>query len=74
MCSLRNKKLKISYNDLKPYFSVKNDEILKDTIEGAVIQSFIDKNNLSTELIDENHKWGSKNENGTFNGVVGRVI
>ena len=73
ICSIKNKKLKISYNELKPYFSVKNSEILKDTIEGVVIQSFIDKNNLTTELKNENFKWGRKNENGTFDGVVGRV-
>ena len=66
--------MRISYNDLKPYFSVEKEETLPDTIEGVVIESFIDKNNLSTELIDEKFKWGSKNENGTFNGVIGRVI
>ena len=53
---------------------MKNDEILLDTMEGVVIQSFIDKNNLTTELNDENFTWGRKNEDGMFDGVVGRVI
>ena len=70
---MRNKKLKVSYNDVNPWFSVENDRIVKDTFQWAAIQSFIDKNNLTIELIDENLNWGSKNENGTFDGVIGRV-
>ena len=58
---------------MKPFFSVKNDQIEKDTIEGVVIESYVDANNLSTELIDENYSWGSRDSNGTFDGVVGRV-
>ena len=74
ICYIRNKELKISYNDYPPNFSVENDQIRKDTIEGVLIQSFVDKNNLTTELIDEEMKWGKQDESGTFNGVVGRVI
>ena len=66
--------MKISYNDFKPYFSVENDTILKDTIEGNTILSFIDRHNLTTELIDEGWNWGKQDANGTFSGVVGRVI
>ena len=67
-------KLRISYNDVKPYFSVENNEILKDTIEGIQLQSFVDKNLLTIELIDERWTWGRKDENGTFDGIIGRVI
>ena len=75
ICSIRKKKLRISYNDLKPYFSVENDEIITETIEGGVMKSFIDTNSLSTELIDEKYTWGSKDENEMFSipGVIGRV-
>ena len=71
---MRHKTLKISYNQLLPNFDVENDEIVESTIEGVAIQSFIDKNNLSTEFIDEKWTWGRKDENGTFDGVIGRVI
>ena len=74
ICSIQNKKLKISYIDIKPYFSVKNDQIDKDTMEGVAMKSFIDQNNLTTELMDEHFKTGRKDDNGTFDGVVGRVI
>ena len=66
--------MRISYNDYKPYFSFKNDQIDLDTMEGVVIENFVEANNLTTEFVDENFKFGSKDANGTFNGVVGRVI
>ena len=37
------------------------------------IESYIDKYNLNVQWIDEGGYWGSRDENGTFNGVVGRV-
>ena len=43
-------------------------------MEGVVIENFVEANNLTTEFVDENFKFGSKDANGTFNGVVGRVI
>jgi len=33
---------------------VRSNQIVKDTIEGVTIKSFIDKNNLDTELITTN--------------------
>ena len=75
ICSVHNKNLKISYNIMKGFFKFDNDgNIEKDTIEGKVLESFIDKYNLTTEWTDEEMTWGSKDEKGTFNGVVGRVI
>ena len=70
---MRNKKLKISYNDFKPYLSVANDKILEETVEGGIIQSFKEKNNLTLELIDEQWTWGMQDESGTWLGVIGRV-
>ena len=71
---MRNKKLKISYNNYQPYFSVENNRIDKTTIEGFAFQSLIDKNNLTPEFINENFKWGNQDENGRFNGIIGRVL
>ena len=69
-----NKKLRISHNNGSPFFSVENNQIVKDTLEGFSIQSFVEKNNLTTEFIDEKMIWGNRDSNGRFNGVIGRVI
>ena len=74
ICSIQNKKLKISYNKWLPFFTSENNQINTDTIEGNAIDTFIKKHNLTTEWEFENFKWGNKDENGTFNGVIGRVI
>ena len=74
ICSLQNKNLRISYNDYVPFLTFENDQINIDTIEGNAIETFIEKHNLTTEWKYENFKWGNKDENGTFNGVIGRVI
>ena len=69
--------MRVSYNIDPVFFKFKNDEISQgsdvNTIEGVVLKTYIDKHNLSVDWIDEQGLWGSKNENGTFNGVVGRV-
>ena len=60
---------------MAPYFSVKpdQDDIDVETIEGLALRSLIDKYNLTTNWSYEGFIWGIKDENGTFNGVVGRV-
>ena len=65
--------MRISYNNIPPFFGVESNEIDKDSFEGFSIQSFVKKNNLNTELIDEEFTWGSRDSNGRFNGVIGRV-
>ena len=49
------------------------DDIDVETIEGLALRTLIDKYNLTTRWSYEGFIWGSKDENGTFNGVVGRV-
>ena len=44
-----------------------------DTIEGVLLESYLDQYNLNVQWIDEQGFWGSKSDDGTFNGVVGRV-
>ena len=68
------KNLRISYNDVMPFFVYGNNQINIDSIEGNAIETFIDKHNLTTDWKNENFKWGNKDENGTFDGVIGRVI
>ena len=60
---------------MSPYFSFRSeeDEIDLETIEGLALSTLLDKYNLTTNWIYEGFIWGSKDENGTFTGVVGRV-
>ena len=74
ICSIQNKNLRISYNKWLPFFSSENNQINIDTIEGNAIKTFIEKHNLITEWKYENLTWGNRDENGTFNGVIGRVM
>ena len=76
VCSKQNKRIRISYNTETGYFDFiekKKNKIDKSTIEGTAIESYLDKYNLSVQWIDEGGYWGSRDENGTFNGVIGRV-
>ena len=57
-----------------PFFTYGNNQINMDSIEGNAIATFIEKHNLTTDWTNENFQWGNKDENGTFNGVIGRVI
>ena len=73
ICSKHNQQLKVSFNAEDGYFKFQDDQIDRDSIEGLAIKTFIEKYNLSVEWINEGGFWGSKDENGTFNGVIGRV-
>ena len=73
ICSKHNLRLKISFNAEDGYFKFKDGHIDKNSIEGLAVETFIEKYNLSVEWIEEGGLWGSKDENGTFNGVIGRV-
>ena len=74
ICSKHDQRLKISFNEEEGYFKFKDDDrIDRNSIEGLTIQTFIEKYNLSVQWIEEGGFWGSKDENGTFNGVIGRV-
>ena len=73
ICSKHDQRLKISFNEEVGYFKFKDDQIDRNSIEGLAIKTFIEKYNLSVQWIEEGGFWGSKDENGTFNGVIGRV-
>ena len=45
-----------------------------NTIEGVVLQTYVDKLGLEVAWLDEEGRWGSRDpDTGAFNGVVGRV-
>ena len=62
---------------MSPYFNFESEEeeevIDQETIEGLALQTLVEKYNLTTQWSYEGFIWGSSDENGTFNGVVGRV-
>ena len=69
--------MRVSYNIDPVFFKFKEDEVLQgpdlNTIEGVLLESYLDQYNLTVKWIDEEGFWGTRDENGTFNGVVGRV-
>lgn len=77
MCSKDNTRLRVSYNLDPVFFEFNNNEISQgcdpNSIEGVLLQAYIDRYNLDIDWIDEDGYWGSADENGIFNGVVGRV-
>ena len=77
LCNKQNHHVRVSYNIDPVFFKFKEDEVLQgpdlNTIEGVLLESYLDQYNLSVKWIDEDGFWGTQDENGTFNGVVGRV-
>ena len=73
ICSKHDQQLKISFNEEVGYFNFKDDQIDRNSIEGLAVKTFIEKYNLSVQWIEEGGFWGSKDDTGTFNGVIGRV-
>ena len=77
LCKKQNHHVRVSYNIDPVFFKFKEDKVFKgpdlNTIEGLLLKSYLDQYNLSVKWIDENGFWGTKEGNGTFNGVVGRV-
>ena len=74
MCSMKNKEIKIAYTIAGPMFSVKNQEMDSNTLEGAVLDTFFDRYDLRPTFISANQVVGSKNEtSGLWNGVYGLV-
>ena len=75
-----NPELRISYNTVSPYFSflegssgTRTRDIDLQTVEGLVLGSLLEKYNLTGVWTYERFIWGSRDQNGTFNGVIGRV-
>ena len=77
LCSKQNHPIRVSYNIDPVFFKFKDDVVSNgpdlDTIEGVLLESYLDQYNLNVQWIDEQGFWGSKSDDGTFNGVVGRV-
>ena len=74
MCSMKNKEIKIAYNIGGIVFSVKNQEVESATLEGAVLDTFLEKYNLRPTFIHAKQVWGAKNEiSGLWNGIYGLV-
>ena len=74
MCSMRNKEIRIAHNNVPPMFAVNNNEVDSDTLEGAVLDTFLEKYSLRPTFINAKQVWGIKNEtSGLWDGVIGLV-
>ena len=59
-CPRVNRTLRIAYNnESMPYFDLKQGRADIDTLEGAVLQIFIDRHNVTPEYMYGNYEWGS---------------
>ena len=74
ICPSRENTLRIAYNIDLPFFNLENSTADMDTIEAIVIDTFLEKHKLTAEWDDAQGSWGSRDLNGMFNGVVGKVI
>ena len=74
-CPNVTRTLKIAYNnESMPYFDLKQDRANIDTLEGAVLQIFIDRHDVTPVYMYGNYEWGSLDpETGLWSGVVGMV-
>ena len=75
MCPQERQELRIAYNnESMPYFDLKEGRADTDTLEGAVLQLFLEKNNIEPYYMYGNYEWGSIDpDTGLWNGVVGMV-
>ena len=73
VCSMKKENIKIAYNTDLPFFNLKDGMPDMETIEAILIETFLEKHNLSATWDDAGGSWGSRGQNGTFNGVVGKV-
>ena len=73
VCSMKKENIKIAYNTDLPFFNLKDSHPEMDTIEAILIQAFLEKQTLSATWDDAGGSWGSRGQNGSFNGVVGKV-
>ena len=73
ICPNRQTLLKIAFIRRLPYFALVDSKIDMDTMEGILIGTFLEKHGLAAEWHDANSVWGNKDDNGTWNGMVGKV-
>ena len=75
LCPQEKQELRIAYNnESMPYFDLNEGMADTDTLEGAVLQLFLEKNNIEPYYMYGNYEWGSIDpDTGLWNGVVGMV-
>ena len=74
ICQKNKEKLRIAYNNVMPYFDLKNGKADMDTLEGFVLQLLLDNHNIEPVYMNGDYEWGSIDpETGLWNGVVGMV-
>ena len=65
--------MRIAFNNDPPFFNLIDSKPDIDSIEGLHVETFLEKHGLVADWQDAKGTWGSKDINGTWNGVVGKV-
>ena len=73
ICPDRERILKIAWNKNVPFFNLADSKPDMDTLEAVYVDTFLEKHGLVPEWHDAKMSWGSRDLNGTWNGVVGKV-
>lgn len=74
-CPRQQRVLRIAYNnESMPYFDLKHGHADTDTLEGAILQVFLERHNITPVYMYGNYEWGSLDpDTGRWTGVVGMV-
>ena len=73
ICPETRNVLRIAFNKSPPFFDLVDSKIDMDTLESVHVGTFLEKHGLVAEWHDAKRSWGSKDLNGTWSGVVGKV-
>ena len=65
--------MRIAFNNDPPFFNLIDSMPDIDSIEGLHVETFLEKHGLVADWQDAEGTWGSKDINGIWNGVVGKV-
>ena len=74
-CTREGRVLRIAYNnESMPYFDLKHGRADTDTLEGAILDIFLERHKINPVYMYGNYEWGSLDpDTGRWTGVVGMV-
>ena len=73
ICPQTESTLRIAYNNAPPVFYFEDSKPKIDTLEEVFISTFLEKHRLGVAWYHAGQTWGSRDSNGSWNGVVGMV-
>ena len=74
-CTREGRVLRIAYNnESMPYFDLKHGRADTDTLEGAILEIFLERHKINPVYMYGNYEWGSLDpDTGRWTGVVGKT-